>query len=671
MATAESWQAFYDEYTAKMNEKYGADAPAPATRQEQEDLAKQQLYQAWLENQMSEINRTGEVPETVNMDLTSGGGGWYQLDGVSRFGTYTWKHVPAWTNDIPAGTRYSYAVAQDFKLDFILHPIQSGFYRTTNQDWFLPQNANTGNFTYFSTLPCMPSKNFPRSSESNIFVTSPELQVVPTNFITSNTYDVTSYMTTSGSPYLFVGGFWVTNEERDDLTNPWDYYNDNLLPSLDPNNAVIPGGYEPQEPPDPDDDNPGDEPDVTDSEGEIPELQFDTLVSTPMNFITQYILTASEVSAIGLNLWSSWLDQNTTVQKNFLFDFFQDTGTFDITAALDFVVSLRVYPFDVRSLLSSIGTCNGVYMGTGHTNFLPSPQGASVWYVASMIHSLFAGTCKVYPNTPYKDFRDIYNTTITAFLPFCGLVELNPAEVMYKELNCYYLIDFGTGGCTAVITVKNDNGSYIVASKSGQIGFLIPITATNSGQVAAQSMRDATNAIGKIGGFFFDAATSIANSAEQLAKVAAKAEESGEDFNGTGMTATSSIGLGRKGFNNFLDLANQGLNMLSRSCIDVPMLSGGGGMEALQFTKTPYIQIRRGWYNKPDNYPHSVGYLNGSSNTISYYAGMFSGEPTYPNNTSTPKKGLCKFTGIDTSGLTCHADERAEIVALLESGVYI
>lgn len=94
-------------------------------------------------------------------------------------------------------------------------------------------------------------------------------------------------------------------------------------------------------------------------------------------------------------------------------------------------------------------------------------------------------------------------------------------------------------------------------------------------------------------------------------------------------------------------------------------------MEALQFTKTPYIQIRRGWYNKPDNYPHSVGYLNGSSNTISYYAGMFSGEPTYPNSTSSPKKGLCKFTGIDTSGLTCHADERAEIVALLESGVYI
>lgn len=667
MATAESWQAFYDEYTAKMNEKYGADSPTPTTRQEQTDLAKQQLFQGWLENQMAEINRTGEVPDTVNMDLTSTTGGWYQLDGVSRFGTYTWKGTPAWTYDIPAGSNFSFAIAQDFKLDFRLNPISSGYYFTGNADQYRPQGGGQGNFGFMSTLPCMPSVT--KSSVAvNVYPMPATLQYQPRNFISTNTYNPSDYM--QGS-WIFVGGFAVTNEERDGLTNPWDYYNDNLLPSLDPNNAVIPGGYEPQEPPDPDDDNPGDEPDVTDSEGEIPELQFDTLVSTPMNFITQYILTASEVSAIGLNLWSSWLDQNTTVQKNFLFDFFQDTGTFDITAALDFVVSLRVYPFDIRSLLSSIGTCNGVYMGTGHTNFLPSPQGASVWYVASMIHSLFAGTCKVYPNTPYKDFRDIYNTTVTAFLPFCGLVELNPAEVMYKELNCYYLIDFGTGGCTAVITVKNDNGSYIVASKSGQIGFLIPITATNSGQVAAQSMRDATNAIGKIGGFFFDAATSIANSAEQLAKVAAKAEESGEDFNGTGMTVSSSIGLGRKGFNTFLDLANQGLNMLSRSCIDVPMLSGGGGMEALQFTKTPYIQIRRGWYNKPDNYPHSVGYLNGSSNTISYYAGMFSGEPTYPNSTSSPKKGLCKFTGIDTSGLTCHADERAEIVALLESGVYI
>lgn len=668
MATAESWKAFYDEYTAKMNEKYGADSPTPATRQEQEDLAKQQLFQGWLENQMAEINRTGEVPETVNMDLTSASAGVYQLDGVTRFGTYTWKTVPRDTSNIPAGTNYSFAIAQDFKLDFRLNPVSSGYYRTGAANQFRPQGVDYGDFGFISTLPCMPSVTNYISSSVPVYPTPATAQVVPKNFITTNTYNPSDYMQ-GGS--IFTRGFKFTNEERDGLTNPWDYYNDNLLPSLDPNNAVIPGGYEPQEPPDPDDDNPGDEPDVTDSEGEIPELQFDTLVSTPMNFITQYILTASEVSAIGLNLWSSWLDQNTTVQKNFLFDFFQDTGTFDITAALNFVVSLRVYPFDVRSLLSSIGTCNGVYMGTGHTNFLPSPQGASVWYVASMIHSLFAGTCKVYPNTPYKDFRDIYNTTVTAFLPFCGLVELNPAEVMYKELNCYYLIDFGTGGCTAVITVKNDNGSYIVASKSGQIGFLIPITATNSGQVAAQSMRDATNAIGKIGGFFFDAASSIANSAEQLAKVAAKAEESGEDFNGTGMTASSSIGIGKKGFNTFLDLANQGINMLSRSCIDVPMLSGGGGMEALQFTKTPYIQIRRGWYNKPDNYPHSVGYLNGSSNTISYYAGMFSGEPTYPNNTSSPKKGLCKFTGIDTSGLTCHADERAEIVSLLESGVYI
>lgn len=668
MATAESWQAFYDEYTAKMNEKYGADSPTPSTRQEQEDLAKQQLFQGWLENQMAEINQTGEVPDTVNMDLTSSTAGFYKLEGVVRFGTYTWKTVPSWTSNIPAGTNYSFIITQDFKLDFRLNPISSGYYQTSNANYFRPQGVNQGDFGFMSTLAWMPSVPNHISPEVPVYPLPATVQYQMRNFISSYTENPMNYM--QGS-WILTGGFAVTNEERDDLENPWDYYNDNLLPSLDPNNAVIPGGYEPEEPPDPDDDNPGDEPDVTDSEGEIPELQFDTLVSTPMNFITQYILTASEVSAIGLNLWSSWLDQNTTVQKNFLFDFFQDTGTFDITAALNFVVSLRVYPFDVRSLLSSIGTCNGVYMGTGHTNFLPSPQGASVWYVASMIHSLFAGTCKVYPNTPYKDFRDIYNTTVTAFLPFCGLVELNPAEVMYKELNCYYLIDFGTGGCTAVITVKNDNGSYIVASKSGQIGFLIPITATNSGQVAAQSMRDATNAIGKIGGFFFDAATSVANSAEQLAKAAAKAEKKGEDFNDTGMTASSTIGIAKNGFNTFLDLANQGLNTLSRSCIDVPMLSGGGGMEALQFTKTPYIQIRRGWYNKPDNYPHSVGYLNGSSNTISYYAGMFSGEPTYPNSTSSPKKGLCKFTGIDTSGLTCHADERAEIVALLESGVYI
>lgn len=101
----------------------------------------------------------------------------------------------------------------------------------------------------------------------------------------------------------------------------------------------------------------------------------------------------------------------------------------------------------------------------------------------------------------------------------------------------------------------------------------------------------------------------------------------------------------------------------------MPMLSGGAGAESLMFPDTPFVQIRRGKYAKPDNYPHSQGFLNGSSNLISYYKGAFKGSPTI--DPSYKGRGLCKFTGVDSTGLTCNNDERAEIVNLLESGVYL
>ena len=436
---------------------------------------------------------------------------------------------------------------------------------------------------------------------------------------------------------------------------------------------IVDDEFDPDEPPpEPGDDTPDDEPeDIDDAYGDGDEDQDDIVITAPSQFITQYILTSSQLRTVGANLWSSWVDPNTDVYKNFLFDFFQDTGTFNITAALDYIIALRVYPFNLAGMTTEyLGVSNGVYMGTGHTNFCPG----TIPTLNTVIGYLDAGTLDVNLHVPYKDFRDLYNCSIMAFLPFCGTVELNPVEVIGKKLHAKYFIDFQSGACTAVIRVNNDGVEYTIASKSGQIGFMLPVSATNSGQLAAQYAGDSIRGIGTIGGFFFDVFGSVGRSVAGAASAGAGGGAGGEGASsalsesGGGLAPTETIGMAKSGFKSFLSLANQATDMLSRSGIDMPMLSGGAGAESLFMPPYVCLQVRRGKYAKPNNYPHSVGYYNLSSNPISYYKGAYQGSPSTGSNTG---KGFCTFTGVDTSGLDCREDERAEILELLNTGIYL
>lgn len=464
--------------------------------------------------------------------------------------------------------------------------------------------------------------------------------------------------------HVFKGGVYFSLDADDVPTDSiWDYYNDDILPNIKPDNAAIPDGYRPVEP-----DDPPDEPtDIPHDDGEPPEHQRDREVGIPSQFITQYLLSYKQLQTFGWNLWQSWLTPNTDVWMNFFLPYASDFGTLNIGACLDFIISLRVYPVDFAQYLDLIGGSTGLYMGTGHTDFL----GSSCAITRKLFHAFDCGTCEVKPEKPYNDFRDMYNTSVSVVLPYCGTVELTPAEVMYRNLRAYYYVDFQSGACTAVVEVEGDSGWYMVASKTGQMGFLLPITATNAGQLSAQFGKDATETLGTLAGWFFDTAKTIGNGLFGMAGSYLDKKSSEEE---------KLMGVGRAGFDMLvnhgqtnvgtgIELVNQSLDRLSRSGIDMPMLSGGGGTEALMFPDTPYVQIRRGKYAKPKNYPHSQGFLNGSSNTIEYYKGAFQGSPTI--DPSYKGRGLCKFTGVDSTGLTCNNDERVEIVALLESGIYI
>ena len=449
-----------------------------------------------------------------------------------------------------------------------------------------------------------------------------------------------------------IGQEYDLGEEDVPTDSPWDYYNDDVLPTIDEDNAIFPDGYHPPDPHDP-----PIEPDMYESDEGTPPAPFgwDGMITDTSTFITQYVLNANLLKLLGENLWQSWLTTGTDVWENFLFNFSSQTGTFNITAALDYIISLRVYPFDLWYSFAGedvpegfFSESDGVYMGTGKTNFTYQYSAYPIKVINSLSAMMNLGTCKVESQkAPFDDFRDIYNCTILCYLPFCGTVELNPADVWNRMLKCTYFIDFHSGGCTALVECEGDEGYFPVALKSGQIGFTLPLTATNAGQVAAQFASDAVRAVGTMAGMALDIGANIGNSVSSAIGAVETGDISGQN------TFTSSVAMGKTAINGGMSLANQALNILSRSGINMPMLSGGTGTENLMMYREPFIEIRRGKYAKPENFPHSVGYANATSSTIGDYT------------------GLTCFTGVDTTGLNCHADEMAEIVELLQSGVYL
>ena len=457
---------------------------------------------------------------------------------------------------------------------------------------------------------------------------------------------------------------WKTGDINDpafkESLRPWQYEN---FQENDFTEEDIP-----QPTPEPGGDTPGDEPqDMPHDDGDPPALQKDRYISIPSNFVTQYALTSAEVSTVGSNLWQSWLTTNTDVWKNFFLPYSQDFGTLNIAACMDYIISLKIFPFEF-TIDYILPASNGVRMGTGHTDFL----GSATAVVKSQIICVDAGSCTVTLPNPYNDFRDMYNCSALCLMPYCGSAELNLQEILGRTLKASYFIDCQSGGCTCVIECAGDEGDYIIASKTGQIGFSLPMTATNAGQLTAQLMGDSTKAVGTIAGTFFSNMNKARDLAMNIAGVN-QAADNGMDFDYAQSKADyyqqkANLGMAEGTLHGALGLANQAIDMLSRSGVEMPMLSGGGSAESFMFADCVSIQIRRGKYKKPDNYPHSVGHYNLSSHSISYYRGAFSGSPSTGSNTG---KGFCTFTGIDTSGLDCREDEITEIVKLLESGVYL
>lgn len=404
--------------------------------------------------------------------------------------------------------------------------------------------------------------------------------------------------------------------------------------------------YDPTIPPSPGGDDPGsDDPVETPLiTGDDQQLQPNRTLGAPLEFITPYLITPPILTIFGRTLWTSLANydpQDPTsvdVFKNFFAILNEEvTGSLDIGSMLSFIVSVRQYPFNVASLNIIQSAGNTISFGTGKVP-INCGSAAVVYRLTSTIGLLDCGSLTIADYKDFKlynDFRDYLNASVSAYLPYCGTVELNPVEVIHNTLHCYYAIDFYTGECTAYITCTDGNHEWISAIKNGIIGVLLPITATNSGQVSARHLSDNakdSSLIASAVGSMFGAIGNIATGNVMGAA--------------SNLTGLAQIGASQQ----MLQAERQG-----RSAVMSPSLSGGSGAAAFFQPSCASVLVRRGTYarHKIANYPQSCAYPSTTSGILSSFS------------------GYTECYNVDVDGINCTEEERAAIKTILETGVYL
>lgn len=362
-------------------------------------------------------------------------------------------------------------------------------------------------------------------------------------------------------------------------------------------------------------------PDDDDSSGD--DIRPYNFVNTPLgaanNFITLYSLNTAQVADFGRRMWASLSDTAfwETVGTVFLNDF-----SINPADMMKYFVSLRYFPFDL-SIVHSSQTW-GIYIGRSSYPIQPSIGTELPHRITRNLVQLDGGSVFV-PNH-YNDFRDYEPyTKVSVTVPFCGVLELTPSEVVGKTLYLDYVIDLQTGTIKSTVSVQS-NTFFIVGSLSGVCGSQIPLTANNNIEFLQR--------IANVGSSIISSGSSAGSAADKVA----------------GLTGSGAIGAVAGGV---VMGANAVGSMLSLPPITVHKQGNATGFANYGGSSQAYLTVQRQKYIVPDNYGHSVGYATAFNSVLSSLSGFT----------------VC--SNVDLSGFTCHEDERAEIKSLLESGVYL
>lgn len=267
-----------------------------------------------------------------------------------------------------------------------------------------------------------------------------------------------------------------------------------------------------------------------------------------------------------------------------------------------------------------------------------------------------------------------YSCTVECYVPFCGVVGLDPQVVMGNYLRVQMWIDFMTGDCSAYIECNSD-GWHPVAYMTGNVGAAEAMSAAAFGQLmGARAAASHATSQAIIGGVK-DALTGTINSAVtgytrgaagstiatprgQSSYLAGAIQSAGGSMGlragAIGGAVTSAIDLGVSLTQQQMD--NRYNYVIAKNSLGTTIAGSFGSSAAWHFPAKPYIK---------------VSYPTPASNAVSNYGKTY-GVPVHKDGTLNKYHGYTICNNVDTSGIsTATAEEQSMIKQFLESGVYL
>lgn len=181
-------------------------------------------------------------------------------------------------------------------------------------------------------------------------------------------------------------------------------------------------------------------------DGEEPETPMPTGNATALWSI--YHPTQAQINSFGAWLWSSdFIEQLKKIFNN----------------PMESIIGLhKIYATPVNAGTSTIVV-----------GYLDSEVPSA--YITQQYITLDCGTVNI-----NEDFGNVFDyspyTVIKLYLPFVGIVELDPSEVMRSSINIKYGVDVLTGACLAKVRVKRDGSSATLYQFAGNCAVQYPLS---------------------------------------------------------------------------------------------------------------------------------------------------------------------------------------------------
>lgn len=185
----------------------------------------------------------------------------------------------------------------------------------------------------------------------------------------------------------------------------------------------------------------------------------------------RYALTKQNVEDLGSELWQISSDIINNIQNDEWYKYTADVmDTFLVTDPLSCIVSLQKYPLTIPDQSGPVN----IKLGKAETSIsanITKATAKTYYFTPVKIQPRFGNSFMDYE--PYTHFE--------LYVPFCGTTELDPRDILGRNLAVNLVVDFNTGTCVAYVL----SDSLVIETINGSLAIDIPVTGVDSTTIAS------------------------------------------------------------------------------------------------------------------------------------------------------------------------------------------